>query len=87
MEQKFCIICGAEIYLHYVRPAKVFRITQQGKIMRADNNDAWNVNSDDPYFVAVCNCDATHEVYEQDGIPEWCDELEFEIKSRWLGII
>jgi hypothetical protein len=79
LEQKFCNECGGEIHIVHVRPDRTYRITEDGKIIRDNNNAIYHVNNDDPYFVARCSDEVTHRVWGQEGVNRWIDEVEREL--------
>ncbi len=79
MEQKFCKECGAEISVHYITTEKIYRITEDGKFERDDNNDAFSPGGGFPYVEFKCSEDLEHDIGEDIEFGQWMDAVEIEL--------
>lgn len=79
MGQKFCKECGAEILVHYTTTEKVYRVTENGKIERLDNNDAFFPGGID----FKCSEDSEHDI-GKDELSQWMEVMEFELEESGL---
>lgn len=83
MKPEFCKECGAEILAHYTTPEKVYKITEDGKFEREDNNDAFHLHGDSPQIEFKCSEDLEHDIGE-DNLLEWMGTVEFELRDSGL---
>ena len=72
MESKKCPTCGGDIQCCYIAPEKVYAIVD-GKIKRADNNDAFMLY---PEFQLFCSNDVEHLIDDSsEEFIKWQDEF------------
>lgn len=83
MGQKFCKECGAEIEVHYITPEKIYSVNENGKLERADNNDAFCPNGDLPYIEFKCSEDLEHDIGEGE-LSQWMETIEFDLEDSGL---
>ena len=81
LERKFCKECGEEIVFDYITPTKSFRIDENSKIVRDDNNEAFCPEGDNPYLEFYCSNDREHEI-DTDEMFDWYGQVEFEFKEK-----
>jgi len=71
MKKRYCHVCGSEMLIQKITPTKTFRITEEGEIVRDDNN-----LSDETYLIAVCSNDTTHTEEEDEVYEDWLTVFE-----------
>jgi len=72
IKQFNCDICGSEIDLHYITPTKIFRVNEEGKLVRDDNNE------DTPNVEFLCSEDLEHDFEPTQKYLDWSSEIERE---------
>jgi len=79
MEQRFCRVCGKEIFVEWFIPEQSFRITAEGEFERDDNNDVM-YGGYHPRLNFYCSGDREHDIESNIDIKtnEWMDEVKIE---------
>ena len=73
LKQMFCKTCGAQIDLYIITYEKIYRVNEDGELVRNDNNDAWYPSEVIEEF--LCSEDTTHEIGESKELEEWTEEV------------
>jgi len=77
--QRFCPECGAEIVFVSLKPAKLFRINEEGNIQKNIPNDMDESIFEQDEIEFFCSSDIDHEIGDwinDNDLNDWADNVQ-----------